>query len=121
MAATALRNSLATIVEMAEPGAQLDIHPTSTGWRLVGEIDAHTAPALSRALATSAEAAGEGDVPVIDLAEVSFMDSSGLRVLVEATRAARDRGSDLELASPQPALSRLFEIAGLTELLRITS
>jgi anti-sigma B factor antagonist len=100
---------------MAEPGAVLEIEPTGEGWRLAGEIDAHTAPSLAAALRD----VGQGRTFVADLAAVSFMDSSGLRVLVEATRVARDAGGDIELRNPQPAITRLVEISGLAGHLRI--
>jgi anti-sigma B factor antagonist len=99
---------------MSELGAQLEISSTSTGWKLSGEIDAHTAPLLANALADLPE----GDV-TIDVAGVSFMDSSGLRVLIDAATRARDGGGDLIVANPTPGISRLVEISGLGEQLRL--
>ena len=85
---------------MSELGAQLEISSTTTGWKLSGEIDAHTAPLLATAMADLPT----GDVTV-DVADVSFMDSSGLRVLI--------------IANPTPGISRLVEISGLGEQLRL--
>jgi len=103
-----------TVQSMSELGAQLDISATSTGWKLSGEIDAHTAPLLATAMATLPP----GDVTV-DVAGVSFMDSSGLRVLIEAATRARDGGGDLIIANPTPGISRLVEISGLGGQLRL--
>ena len=65
---------------MSELGAELEISTTTNGWRLRGELDAHAAPSLVRAMS----ALPPGAV-IVDLADVSFVDSSGLRVLLEAT------------------------------------
>ena len=99
---------------MSELGAQLEISPTATGWKLSGEIDAHTAPLLATAMAELPT----GDVTV-DVAGVSFMDSSGLRVLIDAATRARDAGGELIIANPTPGISRLVEISGLGGQLRL--
>ena len=99
---------------MSELGAHLDIATTPTGWRLAGEIDAHTAPALAEAM----QALGAGET-VVDLADVTFLDSSGLRVLIAASGHARDLGGDLVLAHPTAAIHRLLEISGLHEHLTV--
>jgi anti-sigma B factor antagonist len=99
---------------MSELGAQLEISPIPTGWKLSGEIDAHTAPLLASALADLPA----GDTTV-DVAGVSFMDSSGLRVLIDAATRARDGGGDLIIANPTPGISRLVEISGLGGQLRL--
>jgi anti-sigma B factor antagonist len=101
---------------MSEPGAQLDVVPTPTGWALAGEIDAHTAPALSGAMVKMPE----GEI-TIDVAGVTFMDSSGLRVLVEASSRARAAGGTLVLERPTTAIRRLVEISGLEQHLTLRS
>jgi len=55
----------------------------------------------------------------VDVAGVSFMDSSGLRVLMDATTRARDQGGDLIVANPTAAIVRLVEISGLAGRLRL--
>lgn len=99
---------------MSELGSQLEISAIAGGWRLCGEVDAHTAPTLAAAL-------GElpADVVMLDMAGVSFMDSSGLRVLMEASTRAREGGGDLVVARPSPAVARLVEISGLGEQIRL--
>jgi len=58
-------------------------------------------------------------VVTVDVAGVSFMDSSGLRVLMDATTRARDSGGDLIVAHPTAAIVRLVEISGLGGRLRL--
>lgn len=99
---------------MSELGAQLEIVNTANGWQLSGELDAHTANALSQAM--SVLPAGE---ILVDLAAVSFVDSSGLRVLLDATNRARSTGGDLVIASPQASVQRLIEISGLRDHIQV--
>lgn len=74
---------------------------------LHGEIDASTVSTLTEHLAAT-----EGDV-VIDLSGVGFIDSSGLRALIGAKQKIDERGSSLQLRSPSPAVSRLFELSSV--------
>jgi anti-sigma B factor antagonist len=99
---------------MSDMGSQLEIVATADGWKLDGEVDAHTAPTLA---ATIAEL--PSGVVTLDMSGVSFMDSSGLRLLMEATTRARDGGGDLVVSHPSPAVARLVEISGLSEQLRL--
>jgi anti-sigma B factor antagonist len=99
---------------MSEPAALLQISPTPTGWRLDGEIDAHSAPALAEALATLPA----GDV-LLDVAGVTFMDSSGLRILVDASARAAAGGGRIVLVSPTNAVVRIVEISGLQDHLTL--
>jgi anti-anti-sigma factor len=103
-----------TVSGVSELGAQLEISTTATGWKLAGEIDAHTAPDLATAMAQLPV----GDV-VVDVAEVSFMDSSGLRVLIDVAARAREAGGELIIAHPTPGITRLVEISGLNGQLRL--
>ncbi len=99
---------------MSELGSQLEVSATATGWKVRGEIDAHTAPLLGAAMVELPE----GEVTV-DVSEVSFMDSSGLRVLIDAATRAREGGGDLIIAHPTPGIARLIEISGLGGQLRL--
>lgn len=100
---------------MSEQGSQLAVTPQDDGWTIEGEIDAHTAPKLAASLAERPDA----DELVADVAGVSFLDSSGLRVLVEATRAATEAGRELVIARPSAAIRRVVEISGLTSTLHL--
>ena len=70
---------------------------------VTGELDAATAPRLGALLADPA-------VVEIDLAGVSFIDASGLTVLV-AARDARRR-ERLRLVMPSSAVTRILELSG---------
>ena len=83
---------------------------------LAGEFDMASAPALREQLAAARAAAAHG--VVLEFSGVSFVDSSGLRELLRACTAFRDEGKRLTVAAPQPAITRLFELTGVTEAIR---
>lgn len=81
-----------------------------------GELDLATAPELERVLT---ERLG-GETPVVlDLRELAFMDSSGVRSLVTAHRLAADGGPGLTIVRPDAGspTSRVLDIAGIAEQL----
>ena len=51
----------------------------------------------------------------VDLSDVEFMDSQGLHVLEDASRAARERHIDLVLASPSRPVRRLLDVTAMTD------
>jgi anti-sigma B factor antagonist len=84
-----------------------------------GEIDVATSPELRRTLHDLADR--EPSTLVLDLHDVTFIDSSGLGVLVGALKRLReqDRGDVLVLEGLQGPVRKVFEITGLTELFTI--
>ena len=83
-----------------------------------GELDLETAPALRDAL-LAAVRDGNGGVWV-DLAKCSFMDSTGLRVIVEGARLMPEGAERLGITGLREQPQQLFEITSLarSELLR---
>lgn len=79
-----------------------------------GELDAASAATLSDALAGSHERAGS---VVLDLAGVTFIDSSGLRVIAAAHVAASEGGSSFRIVGPSDRVRRIFEMTGLETLI----
>ena len=78
--------------------------------RLRGELDIDSAPDLERVPLHSRPA---GQRVVLDLAELKFMDSTGLRVLLRA-RAAADEGRwEIGLRNVPPTIRRLFDMTGV--------
>lgn len=103
---------MGTMPRMSDAASRLTITTVDDGHTLVlsGEIDAHTAPELADALA--ALPAGAADI-TIDMADVEFIDSSGLRVVIDAHNRANEAERKLVLRSPSATVARLVEIAGL--------
>jgi anti-sigma B factor antagonist len=84
---------------------------------LRGEIDAHTAPKLGSRLFGLAEDGARG--VVVDLSHVTFMDSTGIGVLLNALRHLNVRRCQMVLVCPTERVMRPFEVTGLTGHLTI--
>jgi len=82
-----------------------------------GEIDVSTAPRLREHLRDRMDA-GSSTV-VVNLLDVTFLDSTALGVLVGALKRCREAGGELRLVIDQPRLLKLFEITGLTDVFSI--
>ncbi|MTJ83929.1 MAG: STAS domain-containing protein [Telmatospirillum sp.] len=81
--------------------------------RLSGEIDLQNSPDLRRELL---DRVADGDPVVVDLAQVSYIDSSGIACLVEAYQMARRHGLRFALAAVSPAALRVLRLARLDEV-----
>jgi anti-sigma B factor antagonist len=82
-----------------------------------GEVDLHTAPDMERELVEVLQLGGNS--VVVDLAEVGFIDSTVLGLLLRYQPRFRDRGGDLVLVSDDRRILRTFEITGLDRIFRI--
>lgn len=56
---------------------------------------------------------------VVDLSQVEFMSSAGIRVLLDILRRSRGKGGDLRLASAQPGVERTLELSGMVRVLKL--
>jgi anti-sigma B factor antagonist len=82
-----------------------------------GEIDVLTAPKLGRRLLNLVD---EGKTRlVVDLSRVTFMDSTGIGVLLNALRRAACRDGGLVLVCPTERVLRPFQVTGLVSHMRI--
>jgi anti-anti-sigma factor len=79
-----------------------------------GELDIATAPELVELLDRFRRL---NHAVALDLAEVTFMDSTGLTTLMDAHRAAEDNGWSFEIKRASPAVQRVFDLAGVARLL----
>lgn len=80
---------------------------SSTILRLRGEIDLATIAYLEEAVA------GLSGALVLDLEAVSFIDSSGVRWLLETRRRAQAEGRRVIVQTVSPAVKRVLEVSGL--------
>src|SRR5690349_6032548 len=69
-------------------------------------------------VATLLAAVGRSAVVTVDLAEVDFLDSSGVHGLVAAHRAALERGGHLYLENPTGSVAAVLDLTGVRALLR---
>ena len=92
-------------------------HGDRTVVHLGGEIDVYTAPLVREKLDEQIQA-GRTDL-VVDLTEVSFLDSTGLGVLVGGLKRARSHDGTLRLVCDQEKILKVFRITGLTKVFPI--
>ena len=82
---------------------------------LAGDIDLATIPE-ARALVLAAVAAQPGCTVLVDVSAVTFMDSTGLGMLVAAHRQAEDGGGRIVLTGPTPPVRKVLEVTGLDKI-----
>jgi len=82
-----------------------------------GEVDLATSPDLDAAIIAGLDS---GAVSlVVDLTDVSFMDSSGLGVIVRGLKRCREADKDLDLVITNERVLKVFSITGLDQVIPI--
>jgi anti-sigma B factor antagonist len=81
-----------------------------------GKLTVQTSPDLQDVIAHVDEKACDID---IDLSEVTYISSAGLRVLVAAEKLAVRRGGALRLLHPQESVMEVFDMTGLANVFTI--
>ena len=87
--------------------------------RVSGEVDLRTSPQLREALLRVAQKGP--DRLIIDLAEVDYMDSSGVGTMVELKRVVERRDGRLVLVNLQPRVRSVFEVTQLDRFFDIAA
>jgi anti-sigma B factor antagonist len=99
----------APFIARVEPGRG------ATTIALSGELDMSTVPILEEHL-VQAEADGVAAI-VIDMVELTFMESLGVHAFVAARKRADASGRQLLLVGAKPTVRRVFELTGTDSLL----
>jgi len=105
------------IASMSDTSPRFSITTNDNVVTVEGEIDAHSAPEVGEALTPLP---GSGEVR-LDLAAVEFIDSSGLRVIIDAHQRAEADERRFVIAQPSRAVQRLIEISGLSDHLNLAT
>jgi len=83
----------------------------------IGRLDSNTSPVLERALTSQLQ---KGHFRLfVDMPDVEYIASSGLKVLVSAWRRAQDGGGNVVLSGLQPRIREIFEMVGFDMLFEI--
>lgn len=93
-----------------------DIQEGIGGVKLSGSLDVSGAAKIESALY---EAARSAPYLVVDLADVSFLSSQGVRILVAAAKSLAGRKGKLILCSPTPSVEKVLKTIGATEIIPI--
>jgi anti-anti-sigma factor len=86
---------------------------------LVGDLDLATVEAWQDEL--DPVCSRPGSLVRLDLSQVTFVDSTGLRMLIRFRRLSEAAGGRLVLVDPPPQALQLFEVAGLVDHFTIDS
>jgi anti-sigma B factor antagonist len=78
-----------------------------------GRIDSNSSGDLERSLH---DAINDNSRILMDLADTEYISSSGLRILLAGKKMVKERNGEIVLASLQPVVRDVFEIAGLARL-----
>ena len=89
--------------------------PISVRIAVAGEVDLATAPVLGMRLLTVMDAHHPAVIDV-DMTEVSFLDCSGIGVLIAVRNAAEQTRCQVRVSHPQPLVATVLEVLGLLAL-----
>ena len=84
--------------------------------RAAGELDMSSAPALRHELEAARD---EAVTTLLDMAEVTFIDSTGLHLLLDASRSADGTDWSFFIVRPSTAVQRLIDVSGTRDLLAL--
>lgn len=86
--------------------------------RLKGELDHHTAENLREKVSSAIEKFHIQHL-VLNLEQLSFMDSSGLGVILGRYKQIKQKNGEMVVCAISPAVKRLFEMSGLFKIIRL--
>ena len=99
-------------------GLSARVEGDSTVIAVSGELDVFTAPKLD---ASIAEAIEGGSVNlIVDLTDVTFLDSTGLGSMVKGLKRARGQGGSLKVVASAERIVKVFRITGLDQAMSLT-
>jgi anti-anti-sigma factor len=90
---------------------------TTATYQLAGRLDGASSPAHENALKELLT--GSVDSIDIDLSELNYVSSAGLRVFLVAAKAAKAKGGKVTLVSPKPLTVELLKISGFDKIIPI--
>ena len=90
-------------------------NPVETAIKIVGRLDTTTAPALDK---TINEDLGEAKNLVLDMKDLEYISSAGLRVLLSAQKKMQKIGS-MKVINVCEAVMEVFEMTGFADVLTI--
>ena len=93
------------------------VAPAAAVIGLKGEVDLYTCPELKEELLSVI--ADGATLVVVDLTETTFIDSTGLGVLIRGVERARTEGGQLAVVCVDPNMTKVFEVTGLNRVFPI--
>ena len=93
-----------------------DFEGKSMVYRLIGELDEHSAEFVRRRLDASITECSF-DAVIFDLSRLSFMDSTGIGVIIGRYKLIRKHGKPVYVRNPSPTVDKIFTMSGLYEII----
>jgi anti-anti-sigma factor len=111
--------SMTSIDQGPEQGLRFEVAQSGAGEpvRLTGELDLSSVPEFYERISELAN----GGRLVLDLSGLTFLDSSGLRALLQLSQQAKDEGFELALVRPSEVVERLLELTGVDRQLPLVT
>ncbi len=98
----------------------MEVYTESEGqnlvFRLVGELDEHSAAFVRKKLDEKICQGNFGNA-VLDLSRLSFMDSTGIGVVIGRYKLLRKENKRLFVRNPSPTVDKIFRMSGLYEII----
>lgn len=99
-------------------GIDMEVKRTVLIVRLQGELDHHTSDEIREQVSVAIEKFNIRHL-VLNLKDLTFMDSSGLGVILGRYKQMKQFGGDLIVCSLTPSVERLFNMSGLFKIIRL--
>jgi len=87
--------------------------------QVTGEIDVYTASALKEKLIPLTEK--KGQIVKVNLANTTYLDSTGLGVFIHAYKSSEEHDSQLQLTHVRDRILRLFKVTGLHKIMDVST
>lgn len=85
--------------------------------KVIGEVDAHTAPDLKEKLLALTEK--QGNQITLNLSQTTYMDSTGIGVIIAAYKSSKIHDVTITIRGITPRVKRLFDMTGLSDFVMI--
>lgn len=94
----------------------VDFEGSTLVFRLVGELDEHSAEFVKRKL-DSTLTSNDYSAVVLDLSRLSFMDSTGIGVLIGRYKIINKQNKRVYVKNPSSTVDKIFKMSGLYEII----
>jgi anti-anti-sigma factor len=86
--------------------------------RFMGNMDVHNVHKIEKTFLEELKKVGQKNI-ILDLKQVNFVSSAGLRILVAAMKVATEQNSSLVLTCLNPPVQKVFEIVDMNSMFQV--
>jgi len=92
---------------------------TAKSYKPVGRLDGDNAATHEQALLALVNESEGAQQITVDLSELDYISSAGLRVLLVAAKAAKRKGGTVVLSAPKTSILEVLKISGFDKILQV--